>query len=169
MPSANEGAPGRGLSGALAGLQAGVMGALFLLIWLGLSSAWQRRSFWTAANLMASFFYGDGAVRPGFSRMTFAGIALYVLVYGALGMLFGAAARGRLRGIRLLLCGVVFGLAWYYLAFGLLWKKLAPLVALLHPERPTLAGHIVYGAMLARMPRPRIAAGEGPEPDVNAE
>jgi hypothetical protein len=149
MASANATPPGAALPSVLAGLRAGVLGALAMLGWLGVSAVWQRRGFWTAANLMASFFFGEAAVRPGFSRMTMSGVALYVLLYGSLGVLFGTAARGRVRGLRLLLCGMVFGAAWYYASFGFAWKRLAPLVALLHAERPTLLGHVLYGALLA--------------------
>jgi len=44
-------------------------------------------------------------------------------------------------------------LGWYYVSFHLIWKALSPLVPLLHPARPTVMGHIIYGAMVARFPR----------------
>src|SRR5262245_17299169 len=55
---------------ALAGLQAGMVGVCWMLAWLGVSAVWQRRSFWTAANLMATAFYGERAIRAGFATRT---------------------------------------------------------------------------------------------------
>src|ERR1039458_8267751 len=49
----------READGLLAGLEAGIIAALVLLGWLALASAWYRRSIWTAANIMATTFYGD--------------------------------------------------------------------------------------------------------------
>lgn len=142
----------------LAGLQAGVLGTVAALSWLGASAAWQRRSFWTAANLMASTFYGDASIHAGFARSTLTGLALYFVLYGTLGALFAFLCSGRLRGLRLLLAGILFAIAWYYFSFGLLWKRLNPLLALLHPERPTVVGHLLYGSILARFERflPRL-------------
>ena len=139
----------------LAGLQAGVMGALLMLLWLGLSSTWNRRTWrglWTIPNLMASTFYGDSALRRGFASTTFSGIALHVLVYAAIGALFGLLVRGHGSRLRVLLFGVLSGVAWYYLAFGLLWKNLNPLVPLYTPDRPMLVGHLLFGGVLGRFP-----------------
>ena len=153
MPSANEGTVAHASSLPLAGLEAGTLGVLAMLAWLGVSAAWQRRSFWTAANLMASTFYGDSAIHSGFASSTFSGLALYFSLYGALGSLFAALIRARARGARLLLAGLLFGVGWYYLSFAVIWKKASPLVWLLHSERQTVFGHCIYGGLLARFPR----------------
>ena len=63
---------------ALAGLEAGVIAALILLGWLallGLVSAFHR----TAANIMATTFYGEAALGREFTFRTVAGIALYLV------------------------------------------------------------------------------------------
>jgi hypothetical protein len=69
--------------------------------------------------------------------------------------------------LRVLLVAVLFGLTWYYLSFRLLWKSMMPLVALLHAERATVLGHLVYGTFLGRypayLPKPPVAA---PEPET---
>ena len=153
MDSANERTPAYGSSVWLAGLEAGTLGVFGMLAWLGVSAAWQRRSFWTAANLMASTFYGDAAIHSGFARSTLSGLALYFSLYGLLGALFAAALPARARGLRLVLAGAVFGVGWYYLSFALLWKKISPLVWLLHTQRPTVIGHLIYGGIVARFPR----------------
>src|SRR5689334_5528611 len=84
------------LSALSAGLQAGMLGVCWMLLWLGVSSVWQRRSFWTAENLMASAFYGDLAIRSGFAARTLSGLALYLLIYSTLGALFGLLVNDRL-------------------------------------------------------------------------
>jgi hypothetical protein len=150
MDSANQGPAAHPLRVLLAGLQAGVIGICGALLWLGVNAVWQRRSFWTAANLMASTFYGDRAIHSGFARITLAGLALYIVVYGVLGAVFAGAASGRARGLRLVLIGMLFGIAWYFLSFGFMWKKISPLMVLLHFERPTLVGHLLYGGIVGR-------------------
>lgn len=68
---------------------------------------------------------------------------------------------------RLLLTGIAAALVWYYLSFHVLWKAISPLVPLLHTVRPTIVGHIIYGAVIGRYPRylPRRPSGNAP-PDV---
>jgi hypothetical protein len=149
------------LAALLAGLQAGMLGACWMLVWLGVSSAWQRRSFWTAANLMATLFYGDRAIRDGFARSTLSGVAVYILLYSTLGALFALALRSRLPRLRLFLVSVAFALAWYYVSFTLLWKAAIPLVTLLHSAQPMILGHLVFGACLGRYPVYLVAFNKG--------
>jgi hypothetical protein len=150
----------------LAGLQAGMIAALWMLAWMGLSAVWQRRSFWTSENLLSTVFYGPPAVRDGFSAATVSGLALYLLVYSSLGLVFATALGSKLPMRTLLLAGISVGLAWYYLSFHVLWRSLSPLVLLLHTVRPTIAGHVLYGAILARFPKylPPTAALPTPTP-----
>jgi hypothetical protein len=136
----------------LAGLQAGMLAVLWMLAWMGLSAVWQRRSFWTSENLLATTFYGGAAVRDGFTASTASGLALYLLVYSTLGALFAAAIGVRLAPARLLLASIAATLGWYYLSFHYAWKAMSPLVPLLHAVRPNLVGHIIYGALVARFP-----------------
>lgn len=131
-----------------------------MLAWLGASAAWQQRSFWTAENLMASAFYGAGAIHTGFAGRTVSGLALYFVLYGILGALFALVVSDRLSRLRTYLVAMVFALAWYYLTFRLLWKSVLPLVALLHVERTTAFGHLIYGAVLAGYRR-RLTTGSG--------
>jgi hypothetical protein len=162
MQSVNERTTAYGSSVLLAGLEAGILGTFAMLVWLGMSAAWQRRSFWTAANLMATTFYGDAAIHSGFARSTISGLALYFSLYGALGALFARAFHGRASGPRLMVSGIVFAVVWYYFSFALFWKKFSPLVWLLHTEHPTVAGHVIYGSILGRFPRlVRRQAGAG--------
>jgi hypothetical protein len=141
------------LSLFLAGLQAGMLAVLWMLAWMGLTAVWQRRSFWTSENLLATTFYGGAAVRDGFTASTASGLALYLLVYSTLGGLFAAGIGLRPAPARLLLASIAAALGWYYLSFHYVWRAVSPLVPLLHAVRPNLVGHIIYGALVARFPK----------------
>lgn len=168
MDGARETRHADALSSLFAGLQAGMLGVLAMLAWLGVSAEWQRRSFWTSENLMASVFYGNRAIRAGFAGRTLSGLAVYLLLYSLLGALLAWAVRDRLARIRVLMVSVLFALIWYYLSYRLLWRTVAPLIALLHVERATVLGHLVYGTLLGRypvyLPRPPVPPPPAPPP-----
>lgn len=176
MEAATEARAGGAISACLAGLQAGMLGAICMMAWLGISAKWQLRSFWTAENLMASAFWGPSSVRGGFGFRSVAGLAVYLLIYSLLGALLALVLRDRLRPTRALLVGIVFALAWYFLSFRLLYVRILPLVALLHVERQTILGHLIYGTFLGRypvyLPKPPAAGPEDqpePAPEAPAE
>jgi hypothetical protein len=161
------------LSACLAGLQAGMLGALFMLAWLGIDSSWGRRGFWNDENLFSSFFFGDDAIRSGFGVKTLPGLALFLIVYSALGCIFALALRNRFRPLRRLLAALIFALGWFYLSFHVLWKSAMPLVYLLYADRPMIIGHLIYGACLARfaryLPDEKPGPSAGPENPAPAE
>ena len=140
------------LPALLAGLQSGMTGALCMLAWLGIVAEWQQRNFWIPANLMASAFYGARSIHSGFASETISGLAVYVMLYSLLGALLAAVLRDKLGRGRTVLVAMALALVWYYLSFRLLWKSVMPLVALLHVERATLFGHLIYGAILGGYP-----------------
>jgi hypothetical protein len=144
--------PANTLAVLLAGLQAGMIAVLWMLAWMGVSAMWQRRSFWSAENLMASILGGSPAIRNGFAVSTWSGIALYLLIYSLLGAAFALFVRDRFTGLGTLLLGIFYSVGWYYLWFRWLGQTLMPLVWLLHAERATVFGHVIYGAMLTRFP-----------------
>jgi len=156
--------PARFLPLFLSGLEAGMLGAIWMLAWMGLSSLWQRRSFWMAENLMATAFRRDAPLSGAGS--TFPGLALYLLMYSLLGALFALVVRNRLPRVRVLLAGMLFGLAWYWLSFQWMWKSVMPVVALLHVEQSTMLGHLVYGTVLGRYPVYLARLEREPEPAV---
>ena len=137
----------------LTGLETGVLAVLAMLSWLGVSSMWYRRSFWTAPNLLAAAFYGESALHNQFTAHTFSGLGLYFVIYGALGMLFGLAIQDRRASLRITCLGIVCAIGWYYLFFGWIGKRWDPLLVLYTHNRPMFVGHLLYGAMLGRYPR----------------
>jgi hypothetical protein len=137
----------------LAGLETGIIAVLVMLLWLGMSAIWYRKTFWTAPNLAASVFYGESALRNRFTSHTFSGLAFYLLIYGCLGILFGLLIQDRRRSLRITCLGILVALGWYFLLFGWIWKHWNPLIALYTHDRPMFAGHVVFGWMLGRYPR----------------
>src|ERR1035437_4062307 len=101
---------------------------------------------------MATAFHRDADIAAGFGAGTVSGLALYLLIYSLLGALFAIAMRDRLRPFRLLLGGVAFAVAWYYISFGWIWNKVMPTVASLHVVQATVLGHVIYGTALGRYP-----------------
>jgi len=166
MASGNGAGPNRVL--ALAGIQAGVAGALTLLAYLALDSAWHRRSVWTVPNLLASTFYGESAYRQGFGMRTSAGVALLLVIYGLLGALFGLVIRDHGTVLRVILFGLIYGTACFFLSFDWAWKHVNPLVPLYYPQRAMLVGHLLYGSVMgSRFPGYRKEmSGAVQQPDV---
>ena len=165
MDAATETTPASAISAFLAGLQGGMLGVCWMLGWLGISAVWQRRSFWTPENLMASAFYGGSAIRDGFGTHTVSGLALYLLLYSTLGAVFAVVVRDRLPRRRIMLASVCFAVVWYYFSFRVMWKAVSPLIFLLHVQQSTVLGHLVYGTMLGRFPV-YLAAAEAPTPSA---
>jgi hypothetical protein len=153
----------------LAGLQAGMMGALVYLFWMGVSGILLRRGFWDVENLMASALERSPGYGPGFSPATLSGLAAYLLVYSSLGAAFAFVVRDRLTGRRLGLVSVAFALAWYYATFHGLWEVAAPSVAEFHVERSTVLGHALYGAALWRYQEYMIKRPTDPETRTEPE
>jgi hypothetical protein len=136
----------------LAGLQAGMMAVIVMLAWLGVSALWQGHTFWTTPNQMATLFHGGAAIRAGIGPFTPSGIALYVVSYSLLGAVFAMIAPRSLTGLGMMLAGVLVAVGWYCLWFRVLGQSMMPLVWMLHAERPTVFGHVLYGVLLARFP-----------------
>lgn len=155
MYAAIEEPPGKrthvGARFALAGLQAGVLGALALFFCLMVGSVWHGRSIWVVPNLFATTFFGGGVYRNHLMRTSWTGIALIVAVYGVLGTLWGLIWRDR-RMPLLPLYGAVAGLLVYFFFFGFFLRHVNPLIALYAPDRQLQLGHLLWGMVLARSP-----------------
>jgi prepilin signal peptidase PulO-like enzyme (type II secretory pathway) len=148
----------------LAGLETGVVAAVMLIGWLALASAWYRRSIWSTANIMATNFYGEAALGRGFTFRSLAGLALYLVLYGIIGALFGLAVQTHPAGVRLSAIGVLVGIGWYYLSFHVLWRTVNPLLTLYTHNAPMVAGHVLYGGLLGRFPGYLRALAVQPSP-----
>ncbi len=166
MEPATERQRARALAAFPAGLEGGMLGALWMLASMGVISAWRQTSFWTPENLMATAFDRHAAIRGGFGLGTISGLALYLALYSLLGGLFALAVGGRLPRGRVFLAAVAGAVCWYFLSFRWLWKSLLPLVSLLHVEQSTIVGHVVYGAILGQFPVRMMSAATPPAAPV---
>jgi hypothetical protein len=137
---------------ALAGLEAGVLGAVLMCGWLFLAGSWVRRSVWSVPNLFATTFYGPDAYANGFFRWSLAGMGLIVVLYGGLGILWGMIWQERQPAF-LRLAGAATGLGVYVLFFDYIWPHANPLVALYAPNRQLQLAHVLWGIVLANSPR----------------
>src|SRR5437762_6288245 len=116
-----SGAPSK-INLVMAGVEAGVLGGLFVMAWLATLSLLQGRSVWSMPNLLASTFYGQAALRRGFRWATLSGVALHVTLSASVGLLFGLAVSGVASRPRVMLLGLGTGAAWYFLSLGFFWK-----------------------------------------------
>jgi len=132
----------------LAGVAAGSLGGVALLLLLSLSSIIDYDPWWRYANLLGTAFYGPMALQTGPGLPTFAGVAVQVLLCGFAGGVFGLLFAGNTRGPRLALLGMAGGLVWMYFA-EFFFRRIAPLVSLYSQPLPTALAHVVFGACLA--------------------
>ena len=135
---------------ALAGLEAGVIGGLAMLLFLFAHSMLRGQVWWSYANLLGSVVYGSSALWRGLGRATLAGIAVQVLTCGIAGVLFGvcfARTRGRLLS---LLLGLSCGAIWFFATYWFVFKGIGPLVPVYASQPATLLGHLILGFVLSR-------------------
>ncbi|MEP6715285.1 MAG: hypothetical protein ABJC09_06905 [Terriglobia bacterium] len=136
---------------ALAGLQAGIFGALLMLAWLMLTSKWKSGSAWLMPNLFATTFYGSGVYRNQLLRASWSGVALMLSIYGGAGILWGVLWRDEKRPL-MVFYGAATGLLVYYVFFHVIWKALNPLLTLYSPDRQLEFAHVLWGLALTRSP-----------------
>lgn len=152
MDAANSRRAGVQWRHALAGLQAGVLGALVFAAWLMFASLWLRRSVWSGPNLFSIVFYGPDGYVNGFLRSSsLAGFALIILIYGSLGLLWGVLCQDT-KHAYLRLFGALTGLAVYAAFFHFIWPHTRPLLALYAPQRQLQVAHMLWGIVLASSP-----------------
>ncbi len=143
----------------LAGLEAGIVGALLMILWSMAGSLWSRRSIWAIPNLYATTFYGSRVYTNQFVRNSWSGIALMLAVcglggvaWGLLGNFFWKFSPAERRKPFLTLIGAMAGLLLYYILFSAILRHWAPLLPLYAPEPETQIGYVIWGLALARSP-----------------
>jgi hypothetical protein len=151
MNAASESKSHPRLQHALAGLQAGVAGAVIMLVWLMTGSFWERHSAWLVPNLLSTTFYGSNAYTGRFTHSSWVGLSLIVAIYGFLGVVWGIVWPAERKAGRRI-AGMLFGLVMYFILFDFVWEHVNPLVTLYAPTRQLQAGHILWGLTLARTP-----------------
>jgi hypothetical protein len=153
MPSGDQSGRKSKINLLMAGVQAGILGGLFVVGWLALLSLLQGRSIWSIPNLLASTFYGEAALRRGFRWSSLSGVALQLVVCALAGLLFGFAVSGIASRSRVMFLGVAAGLAWYFLSVGVFWKYVNPMVPLYARGSGMMLAHLGMGVFLGSFPR----------------
>ncbi len=151
--------PARWVLGALSGLQAGVFGALAIIIYMGVVSVAEHGFWWEYPNVLATTFYGARSLRSGAGWPTISGIALQVLAGGFAGSIFGAAFAKVQGASRLILLGVIWGISWFYI-LQTLSRTFARLVPVYAPEMALLGAHTVFGLILGKFAQRGIPSSE---------
>jgi len=137
---------------ALAGLQTGVVGGLFMLFFYSFGSLMQRQHWWNAANLLGAAVYGHNAIWKGFGRATLAGAAVQILIAGLSGVLCALLFAGRRDSwLFRTSCGLAWGVITYYAVYELLLPRIAPVVPLYSERLGTLMAHLLLGITLTRI------------------
>jgi hypothetical protein len=167
MSEAITRANGRGLAlawGAVAGLHRGVLGGLLMVGWFLLVSSLLRQPTWTVPNLLATLLNQETILRRGFGWSSLVGVALTLFVTGLIGAAFGLVT-GMVRSRRrLLLLGILAGLATYWITNALVFRKLGAVAWIYASPRTLLVAHLLFGVVLgSQSPQPRHADRIEPE------
>lgn len=152
MQSGNQHARLSTLYTLLAGLQAGVLGGLLMLLALSLLNLRHGRSFWNAANLFATVFYGEEALRRGFRFATLSGVAFHLVVSAAFGMAFAAATQWTENRLLLRSLAIAAALAWYFTCDLWLWQRWTPFLPMYTYRVDMIAAHLLFALLLGAHP-----------------
>ncbi|MDE3198690.1 MAG: hypothetical protein KGN84_20250 [Acidobacteriota bacterium] len=135
----------------LGGLEAGVLGGIYMILWLMLGSSMLGRSVWNIPNLFATTFYGSRVYREEYLPASWSGIAVILAICGLVGILWGLVWRED-RPAFLPLFGALVGLAVYFLIFDVVLQRVNPLVSVYAPLRLIQIGCVIWGMTLAKSP-----------------
>ncbi len=135
-----------------AGLEAGVLGGLLLLVWLFLVADWRRQTPWSVLNLFGGAFYPDLVFRVDFSSATLPGLAIALFSSGCVGAIFGATVAPMASTRRRALFGLLIALCWYYLSFSLIWKRHNPALFYYGGRDVFLIAYLLFGVILGLQP-----------------
>jgi hypothetical protein len=139
---------------SLAGLQAGVVGGLAVLLFHGLDGTVRGDGLWAFPNLLSSAFFPARALSASLRWETLSGVALHLLVSGLLGLAFSVfLTRYLYRPFRCGATALILALAWYYGAFRFLWPAVNPAVVVYQPFPGMLLGHVLFGVCMGLYPR----------------
>ena len=141
----------------LAGLDAGVCGALWVLFWLALHGRLSGSLWWSKFNVAASPFFGDRVFSAGLGRVTLAGAALLFVVYSILGAVLGRLTPAPPRWPRSLFVGLTGALLFHLLAQRWGWSLLNPFAPTWFTPQATLPAHLLFGLAMVRLGRRYLA------------
>lgn len=137
----------------LAGLQAGVIGAVAMLCFYAFASYLQGQPWWSYGNLLGSAIYGNAAFWKGFGRITMAGGGLQIVLGGFAGMLCSFLLppfRGH--AVVQLMVALATSAVWYCFEYQLLFPSFAPLIPAYGVRNLPVVAHLLLGISMSRIP-----------------
>ena len=138
----------------LAALETGVVAGLVTVLYLIVEGSMRGEGPWRFLNLVGAAFRPQAAFSDRFSMGTMSGLALYLLVAGAVGILFGLLlVRYVSRPIRSHWIGLLLGAIWFFVAFRYFWPHVNPAVAMYQPLPAAFLSHLVFGFCMGLYPR----------------
>lgn len=95
-----------------AGISAGLIGGLVMMLFAMIKSATSGLGFWLPLKLVAGAFYGPEVIIGG-AGITLLGLTLHFFTAAAWGVVFSAVVSRRLRAVPAVLAGMLYGtLVW---------------------------------------------------------
>ncbi len=133
-------------------MESGVLGAVLMMAWFSLDSLVERQQWWAVLNLWGSAIYGNAVFRMSLGKASLAGAALHIFLGGVAGAVI-ALALGRIQRFGLVvLAAMVAGVVWYGILQHGIFRSFNPLIVRMTPQPATLLAHILYAAVLTRIP-----------------
>jgi hypothetical protein len=128
----------------------GIIATAIVPEWPAPAPARYRRSIRTVAKIMATTFYGEAALGREFRLRAVAGIALYPVLCGTIGALFGLTLAIRDAAFPTPPIGALEGPGWYYPSFAIRWQNINPLIPLYTHTGPAVAGWVRHSQFHAK-------------------
>jgi len=140
-----------GLCRIAAGLDAGFVGAVWLLLWFVAGSILGGDFWFSRLNLAAAPFFGDMVFYSGPGWHTLSGAALLLLLYSLLGALYAFLPASREGWLNLLTALGYAGLV-HLCAGAWLWKNIHPFAPPYFAPLAIAPAHMLFGLALWRYP-----------------
>jgi hypothetical protein len=113
-----------------------------------LGSLLRNRVWFEVPNVLGSTFYGSRAFRSGPGIATLAGTALHFVITGSIGAIFGFLTKSIRQRMRLILFGIFFAMAWYFLGRAVFWARVNPWVPAYSRSAVAVTAHVLFGVCL---------------------
>ena len=136
-----------------AGMAAGLIGSVIMLLVLTLNTALDGVGFWLPVRVSAALFMGVRAIVGGPGSLLL-GVVIHLLVGGVLGGIFAVLLGDRRPGALVILLGIAYSLAILLAMTFIVLPAVNPVMAARVRVIPWtwLLAHVVYGVCLALTP-----------------
>ena len=141
----------------LAGLDAGVGGAVLALAWLAFYSRLTGDLWWSRFNVAAAPLFGNRVFSSGLGFATLTGASLLLIGFSLFGAVLGRLTPAPPRWYRSLGVSLLGTLVVYLVAQRWLWPAIHPFARSYFTPPVTLPAHILFGLSMVRLGRRYLA------------